>query len=212
MDADRFDALTRSFQLVSPRRTALGVLGAGLAGLLATSTQESAAKPKKGKDCPRGKKKCQRKCIPKNDCCKNAECGVNEKCANGACVTCKPQGTACIDDAECCTDICDKYTNKCQQVRVSCAAGEPCPNGRCCPQYHHCLYEKATQRACEPTVSCGYVLCGDKCGDFDDGTYEYCGYEGSAACRNGRCCCPQGIPLTDCPSYNAGEEFLPRCP
>jgi hypothetical protein len=64
----------------------------------------------------------------------------------------------------------------------------------------------------EPNASCGYVVCGDRCSDFSDGTYEFCGFEGSAACRNGRCCCPEGIPLEDCPSFKLGEEFLPRCP
>jgi hypothetical protein len=223
MDADRFDAFVRSLDIAAPRRTTVGaLLGAGLAALLARFGIEDAGakkkrkKRKRKKKCKGGKKKCGKKCIPKANCCQSADCGTNEKCTNGACEPCLPQGTACTDDAECCTGICDAYTNKCQQVRVSCADGAPCPNGRCCDEFGpQCLYETATQGACipdgEPDASCGYLLCGDSCGDLLDGTYEYCGFEGSAACRKGRCCCPNGIPLEDCPDIQNGGGNLPRC-
>ncbi|HEU5433944.1 MAG TPA: hypothetical protein VFU81_19905 [Thermomicrobiales bacterium] len=210
MDADRFDTLTRLLGASGSRRKALG---AGLACLATTTGFVDAGAKRKQANCPHGKKKCGKKCIPKRDCCKDGDCAPNQRCEHGACVDCVPQGTACTNDDQCCTGICDKYTNRCQQVRVSCENGESCPNGRCCDVFgKQCLYEKATQGACEPHVSCGYLLCGDKCSDLSDGTYQFCGYEGSGACRNGKCCCPKGVPLAACPNLGPGGGNLPRCP
>jgi hypothetical protein len=217
MDADRFDALTRLLGERRPRRAALGALGAGIAGFAAAITgDEAGAKGKGRKKCPGGKKKCRKQCIPQDHCCTDADCGPNGRCDHGLCVACLPQGESCTDDNQCCTGICDKYTNRCQQVRVSCEDGAPCPNGRCCNVFGpQCLYEKATQGACTPAgmpgASCGYILCGDKCSDLTDGTYQFCGFEGSAACRNGKCCCPKGVPLANCPNLQ-GPGNLPRCP
>jgi hypothetical protein len=226
MDANRFDSLVRLFGVAAPRRVAVGgLLGAGLAALLIHLGREDAAAKKKhhkkGKKCKGGKKKCGKQCIPKDDCCTAADCGENEKCSDGACEPCLPQGTACTDDAQCCTGICDTYTNRCQQVRVSCTSDDQCPEGRCCDQFGgQCLYETATQGACvphafpddPPDASCGYLLCGNACSDLDDGTYEFCGQNGSAACRKGRCCCPKDIPIEDCPDIqHVGGGNLPRC-
>jgi hypothetical protein len=224
VDANHFDSLARTLADAATRRTAVsGLLGGGLATVLSRlGFQDAEAKKKrkrrkKKKTCKGGKKKCGKTCIPKANCCRSTDCGENEKCASGACVPCLPQGTACTSDAECCTDICDAYTNRCQQVRISCESDEQCPGGRCCTAFSdpQCLYVTATQGACvpegEPNASCGYLNCGNACSDFDDGTYEYCGYEGSAACRNGRCCCPKGIPLEDCPNIQEGSGNLPRC-
>ncbi len=115
MDATRFDALTRN---LSSRRTVLtGVAGGGLGALLrlATAGGDAAAK-----DCPRGKKECGKRCIPKNrecckrnqkpcgkkciaksKCCTNADCGLRRLCAKGICVT--GQGT-CAAGADACAD------------------------------------------------------------------------------------------------------------
>lgn len=220
MDSNRFDAFVRSFTIAAPRRSALaGLLGGGLAALLTrfgSDDAEAKKRRKKKKKCKRSKKKCGKQCIPKANCCQSADCGVNEKCTNGACEPCLPQGTACTDDAQCCTGICDTYTNKCQQVRVDCESDDQCPGGSCCgtPPNMQCLYVTATQGACvpdgEPDASCGYLLCGDNCNDLNDGTYEYCGFDGSAACRKGRCCCPKGIPIEDCSNVNSIEP-IPRC-
>jgi hypothetical protein len=222
MDADRFDAFARSFP-VFPRRTTIGAfLVAALAALAAgdakqeTRARKRRRKKNKKKGCPTGKKPCGRQCISPSACCTDGECGENRRCRSGSCEDCLPQGTACTDDDQCCTGICDTYTNKCQQVRVNCATGLDCPNGRCCAAFGtmQCAYETATQLVCvpngEPNASCGYVVCARSCEEVTAGTYEYCGFEGSAACRNGRCCCPNPIPLEDCPK--AGGGFLPRCP
>ena len=211
MDADRFDALVRSLHRPGSRRAALSALGAGLVGLASPfSIVGTEAKHHHKKKCPPGQQRCGKKC---RQCCKDADCGKNERCARGACEPCLAQGADCTDDIQCCTGICDTYTNRCQQVRVSCANGESCPNGRCCDVFGpQCLYETATQGVCEPEASCGYVLCGDKCSDLSDGTYQFCGFKGSAACRNGHCCCPKGIPLEDCPNIMAPSGTLPRCP
>jgi hypothetical protein len=208
MDADRFDALIRSFHLPGSRRAALSALGAGLVTSFTIAGTE--AKHHGKKKCPPGQQRCGKKC---RQCCNDADCAPNERCLRGTCQSCLDQGADCTDDDQCCTGICDTYSNRCQQVRVSCAAGESCPNGHCCHAFgSQCLYETATQGACEPNVSCGFVLCGNKCSDLDDGKSEFCGDEGSAACRNGHCCCPKGIPLEDCPNIQAGAGTLPRCP
>lgn len=222
LDGNHFDAFVRSFRLV-PRRTTIGaLLGAGLAALTigrGPLGHDAEAKKRRNKRCRGGKKTCRNRCIPKEDCCTDANCGENERCAGGTCETCLGQGTDCTDDAQCCTGICDTYTDKCQQVRVNCESNGDCPNGRCCDN-NQCLYVTATQRECvpdaspsPPNASCGYVVCGDRCSDLSDGTYQFCGFEGSAACRNGRCCCPKGIPLEECPNIQSGTGgFLPRCP
>jgi hypothetical protein len=226
MDADRFDAFVRSLRAV-PRRTTIGaLLGAGLSALTtAGSTSKIAAKKRrrkkknkknKKKGCPAGTKTCRGQCILPSVCCTNDDCGENQRCAGGGCESCLPQGTDCTDDDQCCTGICDTYTNKCQQVRVNCESDLDCPNGRCCEIYEQCVYETATQLACvpdgEPNASCGYVVCARSCEELTSGDYEYCGFEGSAACRNGRCCCPAPISLEDCPDLTTSGGFLPRCP
>ena len=219
MDGDHFDSLARLLGAAAPRRVALGgLLGAALVALRGRFAGEDAVarkkhhkKKHKKKPCKGGKKTCGKHCIPRENCCQDADCGENEKCTGGACEPCLPQGADCTDDAQCCTGICDSYTNRCQQVRVACTSDDQCPGGQCCSQFGgQCLYETATQLECEPEVSCGYLVCGDACSDLDNGTYEFCGFEGSAACRKGRCCCPQGIPIEDCPNL-MGPGNLPRC-
>jgi len=211
MDPQKFDRLARVLASSRPtRRAALGLLGAGLVSLLpSVGIGDSEAR----KRCARGKKRCGRHCIPKDDCCKDTDCGTGECCTGGVCAVRKAQGEDCTEDAQCCTGICDTYSNKCQQVRVSCTSDDQCPGGRCCENTFggQCIYETATQGPCEPEVSCGFVLCGDRCSDITDGTYQFCGFDGSAACRKGRCCCPKGIPRSDCPNIQKGSGFLRRC-
>jgi hypothetical protein len=120
MDATRFDAMTRT---LSSRRTVLtGVVGGGLAALLSLTTAgDAGAEPKR---CPRGKKKCGRRCIPKGQacctrtekrcgtkciakskCCKDADCGPRMLCAKGQCVigqgTCAAGANACAGAGAC---------------------------------------------------------------------------------------------------------------
>ena len=243
MDASRFDALAVALARARARRAvvrvgasaALAVVGeivgrfgpAEAAGLAISGCVPPGERCGRSGRCCDGhcrrnrcrcgdtKRACGRRCIPIDHCCTNNECDPNERCRDGACEPCLAQGTACTADAQCCTGICDLYTNKCQQVRVNCEDDEGCPGGRCCGSTPNkqCLYETATQRECEPGVSCGYLLCGDRCSDLGNGDYQYCGFDGSAACRNGRCCCPQGIPLADCPDIDGPEPdtLLPRC-
>jgi hypothetical protein len=235
MDPRSFDQLARRLSTEGGTRRGVGrTLAAGLVGALlhhpfpagAAPTQAACVAPGdrcgdgerccagrcQGNRCrcPGNKQPCGRRCIPKDACCTDPDCGPNEQCLGGDCRPCLAQGTACSTDAECCTGICDAYTSKCQQVRVFCERDADCPGGRCCDAFgdRYCLYETATQRACEPEVSCGYLLCGDRCGDLSNDTYQYCGFDGPAACRRGRCCCPEGVPLADC-LVNGAE--LPRC-
>ena len=126
MDPNHFDAWART---LSSRRTALtSLVGGGLATLLGLpSVEEAGAEPKR---CPRGKKTCGRRCIPKNreccnrnqkqcgkkciaksKCCKDADCGNSSEfpefsiCAKGTCVTgqgtCAAGANACNGNGAC---------------------------------------------------------------------------------------------------------------
>lgn len=87
MDATGFDSLVRRLAGGVSRRGALRRLGAGVMAvgggttLVGLGAEEAAAK------CPRGKKKCRGKCIPKSRCCRSSECPTGGLCAKGKCVT-----------------------------------------------------------------------------------------------------------------------------
>ena len=102
MDANRFDALTRS---LSSRRSAMGgLLGGGTLVLLGLPQPEEASAAR----CPKGKKACRKKCIPRARCCTNADCQTRttgKVCRQGRC-QCPPGkrlcGARCIPLASCC--------------------------------------------------------------------------------------------------------------
>lgn len=113
MDAQHFDALARRLR---SRRTILAGLAAGLATTLHRATVDDAGA--KAKPCPKGKKRCGKRCIPKrtpcckagmkqcgkrciarNKCCNHADCGARRLCAGGRCVigqgTCQTGANFC---------------------------------------------------------------------------------------------------------------------
>lgn len=114
MDPTRFDQLTRALTDRRPsRRSLFGVLaGAAVAAGFAAG-EETVAKPKR---CPKGKKRCGRKCIPIAKCCTAADCGEGETCTKGVCTggggggtppdqcpvvsTCNAEPNACGRNAE----------------------------------------------------------------------------------------------------------------
>lgn len=178
MDADRFDVVVRSFAAVS-RRATLGRMAGGLAALIGLLGAEDVAagkkRRKKNKKCKGGQKKCGKRCIPKANCCTDANCGECEHCQSGTCIpgcqsgqicqngacTCPTgqrdcQGT-CIPDGDCCAN-------------VDCASGAACVDGACL-----CLNGfRPCQELCIPDEDC----CNDDdCPDV-------------AACQEGVCVCP----------------------
>ena len=107
MDATGFDSLARRLAGGATRR---GVLRRLVAGALATGgaaaalagpgSEEAAAR------CPRGKKRCRGKCIPKSRCCRSDDCPSGAICAKGTCVT--GQGT-CASGADSCANAGDPF-------------------------------------------------------------------------------------------------------
>ena len=86
-----------------------------MAGLLGLTETEAAP-------CPKGKKRCRRRCIPQRHCCTNANCpkGSGKVCRRGRCV-CPPNtkacGRQCIPRAACCG---------------GCSAEQVCRQATCC--------------------------------------------------------------------------------
>jgi hypothetical protein len=95
MDDEQFDSWTRR---------AFGVAAGGLAANILGLTA-SAKKKKRKKKCKGGKRKCGKKCIPKANCCTDADCGGGATCQDGTCLC--PNGErecegTCIPDDICC--------------------------------------------------------------------------------------------------------------
>jgi hypothetical protein len=99
MDADRFDALIRTFTAV-PRRVALrGLFGGALTTIAGWSLREDTAAKKKR----RKKKKKQQQCTPERVCGAGC-CPVGQVCAGGVCRgsgTCQPTDNLCSVVATC---------------------------------------------------------------------------------------------------------------
>jgi hypothetical protein len=174
MDAGQLDGLTRAVATAPSRRALLGV---ALGGVLAALGRQTAAAKKKGngkgkgkgsgkKGCPKGKKRCGTKCIPKEDCCTAADCNGCwlESCINGGCQcepheirqglvcgvfpTCTPAGLPCFDNGECCSYRCgdDGLGGKvCHPGTLYCLGDRDCLSGDCrgytCPEVWHQLLD-----------------------------------------------------------------------
>src|SRR5688572_12404380 len=109
MDSNRFDTFTRTFR---SRRDITRTLAGTAAGLLGFAHgYDAAAAP-----CPKGKKRCGKKCIPKHRCCTTDQCRPKTSgkvCKKGRCVCpggktlcgkrCLLKGAACppVPDASC---------------------------------------------------------------------------------------------------------------
>jgi hypothetical protein len=146
MEPERFDALSRTLTTLPTRRGVLGgVVTTMFAGLpLALGSEGAAARKKKKKKCKGDKKKCGKACIPRDNCCTNADCDDGETCQSGTCTTtnCIPQceGRTCGDDG--CGGTCG-----------DCGNNEVCDSGTCI-----CVPE------CAPANACGGNGCGGSCG------------------------------------------------
>src|SRR5690606_28234845 len=171
-------------------------------GLLATvallfGTHEAVAAP-----CPRGKKRCRQRCIPKRQCCTNGNCrpGVTGKvCRRGRCV-CRP-GTRrcrgrCIPATRCCTSATCGAGRECVKGACLCATGSvPC-NGGCCE-----ICGPASDGVCAPQCHPEATVL-SAC---DGGRCCACGSSLSRMQCNGRCVdiCPPG------PRYNDACQCVP---
>jgi hypothetical protein len=189
MDADRFDALTRSLSATSSRRgiaRLFGGLTAGslmpLLGLAGTRAKKKCKPDCKGKNCgPNGcKGKCG-KCQKNETCTKQGKCRCLPECTGKACGagdgcggTCKrgscPTGHTCEDGTCRCTPQCGSRkcgSNGCGGSCGSCTRLEECRDGICCNLDHAC------------------------CTDRD------CILQTGRTCKNGECVCPDGYHFCD---------------
>jgi hypothetical protein len=205
MDAERFDTLVRSFNKLAPRRAALGVLGGGLAALLARFGQDDAEakKKKKRKKCKGKKKKCGKKCIPKTGCCPS--CQGDQSCVDGTCV-CPidtfPCGSSCVTGDECCVASDCGGIYQCVDGFCLCPdpSEVPCTASSCCnPAADEVCAFTETEAACQ----------GGGCPEADfcnDETHYLCdidcfcvtSVDGATTCTTGFIDCTPCTADTDC--------------
>jgi hypothetical protein len=176
MDGNRFDSLTRS---ISSRRTLGGAIAGTLAGLL--GLRDVAAAP-----CPKGKKRCGTRCIPRRNCCTNANCrpgATGRICRNGrcGCSAARPKncGGRCVAAGGCCS-------------AAECPTGATCSAGGVCvcpPGQQSC---GARCAGAEGTSCSGFATCCSRSCDFLVGGGT-CGSCSGLFCSSGADCCP-GTP------------------
>src|SRR5215216_3939360 len=148
MDADRFDALTRSIDVES-RRAALRALGVlGVAGVVAhfgvpgtdakkhhhhhhhhhrrrRRRRAPAVDP-----CP-NQKRCAGVCISKTDCCTSAECTTaGALCCDGQCAA--DVGGSCSTNADCCSDYCRPTDAPTIKTCTAACSGKTCSQASDC--------------------------------------------------------------------------------
>lgn len=177
MDGSTFDTLTRTMTTAGSRRRAIGVLSAGTLGLLATRTEEAAAKKK---PCPPCKKRKDGKCKKKKP--------DGRLCAGGTC-----HGGKCIaapGPSPTCSDGITNGTESDVDCGGSCSR---CTNGKSCVGRDDCIGALCINNVC---TSCSAI--GNEC--FSDA-------HGDCTCRNGiigPVCTSsktldKNVPCTSCP-------------
>jgi hypothetical protein len=196
VDANRFDAITRSLSTALPRRTAVVGLAAGLLRLAAEASVVAG----------KGKKK------PKK---KGERCGKTTCPRGGLC--CDPaKGRCCAKGESCCNP--GEETGTCCSARNRCGKpwGDETAPQECCPPQRQFLTSRNLVRCCpEGTraiqhfpVSVGPCcpeerVCGDTCCAAD-----------TPVCvdpEQGRCCTEQGACDTTCCSGLFGDCCEGKC-
>lgn len=161
MDGNRFDDVTRSLRMTSPRRGALGWMLGGALGLAGLAEIEAKGKGKgkgKGKKkkkldvCEKSAKACAGgKCTAGQACCSDLEC---DNCTNVYCVgggggrpgVCGCEGTDVMSNGRCGTKPqCIPAGQKREFTDIRCCSGneitdiESPENGKCLPGVLSCL-------------------------------------------------------------------------
>jgi hypothetical protein len=169
VDSAAFDRLTTTFATSGTRRAMVGLALSGLLAGLGHETAPAKNKKDNGKDkkgCPKGKKKCGKKCISKKSCCNYFDCTGcrNEDCISGKCrcgtdlimhngmcglfINCKSFGEPCTDHDECCGTTCiddGSGQTRCDKSKYHCLTDNDCLSGSCqgflCPEAHEPYFE-----------------------------------------------------------------------
>lgn len=121
MDAERFDALTRSLSFESSRRGVLSALTGSLVALELAAQESPAKKKKKKKPCPLCRTRKKGKCKGKVQ--DGTSCGTERECQGGTCV--------CTGSAGCQPgEACQSNTCLCG-ANPGCNAVQRCEDGTC---------------------------------------------------------------------------------
>jgi hypothetical protein len=151
MDHEGFESFLRAIATTNhgtTRRAAVTTLVALLTPV-ANHAEAKKKRRKKKKKCTGGKKRCGKKCIPRDNCCNDSDCSEITVCRNGECV-CPDPGQAVCDAT--CIDVSADPAN-CGDCDFACASGE-CVNGACtCESAIQC----AGLCACAPRLDGGNV-------------------------------------------------------
>lgn len=204
MDSHFFDRLTRLFAVARSRR-ALGsaVLGS-VAALLGLGTVEAAP-------CPPNKKRCRGRCIPRRNCCTNANCrpaATGRVCRAGRCVcpASRPKrcNGVCIPSAQCCGAECTP-TPGCSPLGGGCTQSGQCCGRLECSAANTCCVPPG-DRTCQVSGDCCGGGAGACCGGFCcsagtnccNPTTQLCCHPTQEECCNGRCFTSRDSPHTPC--------------
>jgi hypothetical protein len=178
---------------------------------------------------------CNHRCIPKDACCKHADCGecglcdrgrcrndpakIGQKCGSSGCEVCTNRGCAnqidnagCFDrDGLCCDGVCCPSGQSC--CGRTCCAGV-CVDGICCA-FGSAFTAAGTELCCPFGPPCGEGNAARCCGENQhccessglccDAGQECCG---TTCCSAGQHCCDGQCQVEDC-SCGAEER---RCP
>jgi hypothetical protein len=166
MDSKRFDTLvrtlTRSERTPTRRSLARALAGGAMFGWVVAAVEDAGAEADaagkgkgKGKGCKPGQRRCGKKCIPKDSCCKDDDCDFcrEEKCVKGRCgcgkgeidhngvcgkfPLCQSVGLLCESDRDCCSGHCnvvsdDGVTTRCNRGLQRCITDLDCDPGFHC--------------------------------------------------------------------------------
>jgi hypothetical protein len=210
MDAERFDAILRTFSDTLSRRAVSGFTLTGLLTALGSAIDADAKKKKKRKKkkkkCKSGTKKCGKKCISADDCCTSADCAIGGTCAGGLCIC--PDGQhacsgECVDEEQCCLQ-CGEGGNDCCEGHEVCNSnfGDAfCQTGGC-PETDYCTDPNTFSCATTPNI----CICATTVDDSPENacvlqeatlatSCESC--SSSAECGTGKVCIPGTGGSTD---------------